>query len=153
VQSGKLARLAGVSTDTLRHYERLGLLPRPRRATNGYRDYAPQALERVRLVRRALSVGFSLAELSRILAMRDHGRVPCHEVRAMAKAKLQGIEKQIEDLLTMRRQLERIVKDWNRRLARTPKGKPARLLETLPESWQRARSFPATIKPRKGHRR
>ena len=71
MQSGELANLAGVSTDTLRHYERLGLLARPQRTESGYRRYTPQSLERVRLIRSALSVGFSLPELTAILKMRD----------------------------------------------------------------------------------
>ena len=65
LRSGKLAQLTGVSTDLLRHYERIGILPVPARASNGYRLYAPQMLARVRAVRRSVSLGFSLAELSR----------------------------------------------------------------------------------------
>jgi DNA-binding transcriptional MerR regulator len=70
VQSGELSRLAGISTDTLRHYERLGVLPKPPRTAGGYRDYAANSLERVRLIQSALKVGFSLAELATILRMR-----------------------------------------------------------------------------------
>ena len=58
-RSGELAELAGVSTDTLRHYERKGVLARPLRTANDYRQYPATALQRVRLVRRALSVGFT----------------------------------------------------------------------------------------------
>jgi DNA-binding transcriptional MerR regulator len=67
MRSGGLARLTGVSTDTLRYYERLGLLPKPPRTGGGYRDYPTTSLERVRLIRRAMSVGFSLSELTTIL--------------------------------------------------------------------------------------
>jgi len=77
-------------------------------------------------------VGFSLQELATILKMRDRGEVPCHRVRAIAGRKLEEVKKQINDLLAMRGQLERIVRDWDARLARTSKGKPARLLESLP---------------------
>jgi MerR family transcriptional regulator, mercuric resistance operon regulatory protein len=132
VQSGELSRLAGISTDTLRHYERLGVLPKPPRTNGGYRDYAANSLERVRLIQSALKVGFSLAELATILRMRDRGEVPCHRVRAIAEHKLQEVKQQIKDLLGMRDQLERILKDWDARLARTGKGKTARLLESLP---------------------
>ncbi len=62
LRSGELARLAGVSTDTLRHYERKGLLARPRRSCNGYREYPASDLDRVRLVRGALGIGFTLNE-------------------------------------------------------------------------------------------
>lgn len=135
MQSGELARLTGLSTDTLRHYERLGLLRTPPRTSGGYREYPVHALERVRLIRRALSVGFSLAELKTILAMRDRGEVPCLQARAMAENKLQQVRRQLKELLVMRKQLERLLKDWDARLAHTQKGQPARLLESLPKEW------------------
>jgi DNA-binding transcriptional MerR regulator len=138
MQSGELARRTGVSTDALRHYERLGLLPRPPRTRGGYRDYPLSAQERVRLIRRALSAGFSLAELTTILRMRDWGEVPCQKARAMGQVKLQQITQQIKDLGVMRKQLEGILKDWDSRLARTRKGEPARLLEALPNGLKRA---------------
>jgi DNA-binding transcriptional MerR regulator len=132
VQSGELARLVGVSTDTLRHYERLGLVPKPPRTDGGYRDYPPHSLERVRLIRRALSVGFSLPELTTILKMRDGGEVPCRRVQAIAESKLEQVKQQIENLIEMRNQLETMLKHWNVKLARTRRGQPARLLEGLP---------------------
>jgi DNA-binding transcriptional MerR regulator len=132
VQSGELSRLAGISSDTLRHYERLGVLPKPPRTNGGYRDYPANSLERVQLVQSALKVGFSLPELATILRMRDRGEVPCQRVRAIAGHKLEEVKQQIDDLLVMRDQLERILKDWDARLTRTGKGKPARLLESLP---------------------
>ena len=132
MQSGELSRLVGISTDTLRHYERLGVLPKPPRTNGGYRDYPANSLERVRLVQSALKVGFSLSELATILRMRDRGEVPCQRVRAIAGRKLEEVKQQINDLLVMRDQLERILKDWDARLTRTGKGKPARLLESLP---------------------
>jgi DNA-binding transcriptional MerR regulator len=132
VQSGELSRLAGISTDTLRHYERLGVLSKPPRTNGGYRDYPANSLDRVRLIQSALKVGFSLPELATILRMRDRGEVPCHRVRAIAEHKLEEVKQQINDLLGMRDQLERILKDWDARLARTGRGKPARLLESLP---------------------
>lgn len=131
VQSGELSRLAGVSADTLRHYERLGILPKPPRTHGGYRDYPANSLDRVRLIQSALKVGFSLSELASILRMRDGGDAPCHWVRAIAERRLKEVKQQINDLLTMRNQLERILKDWDARLARTGKGKQARLLENL----------------------
>lgn len=82
--AGELAAAAGVSTDTLRHYERKGVLPKPNRASNGYRRYPANALERVRLIRNALAVGFTLDELSRFLSERDQGGAPCGAVRALA---------------------------------------------------------------------
>ncbi len=138
MRSGELARLVGVSTDTLRHYERLGLLAKPPRTGGGYRDYPADSLERVRLIRRALSVGFSLPELTTILKMRDGGQAPCRRVQAIADAKLQQVKQQIQDLTEMRGQLEGLLKDWRIKLAQTRKGEPARLLETLPREFGRA---------------
>ena len=132
MQSGELSRLAGISSDTLRHYERLGVLPKPPRTNGGYRDYPANSLERVQLVQSALKVGFSLPELATILRMRDRGEVPCKRVRAIAGHKLEEVKQQINDLLVIRDQLERILKDWDARLTRTGNGKPARLLESLP---------------------
>jgi DNA-binding transcriptional MerR regulator len=132
VQSGELSRLAGISTDTLRHYERLGVLPKPPRTNGGYRNYPASSIQRVQLVQSALKVGFSLPELATILRMCDRGEVPCQRVRAIAEHKLQEVKRQINDLSDMRDQLERILQDWDARLARTGKGKAARLLESLP---------------------
>jgi len=132
VQSGELSRLAGISTDTLRHYERLGVLQKPARTNGGYRDYPANSLERVQLVQSALKVGFSLPELGTILRRLDRGEGPCQRVRAIGGHKLEEVKQQINDLLVIRDQLERILKDWDARLTRTGNGKPARLLESLP---------------------
>jgi DNA-binding transcriptional MerR regulator len=132
VQSGELSRLAGVSSDSLRHYERLGILPKPARTNGGYRDYPASSLDRVRLIQSALKVGFSLSELATIFQMRDRGEVPCRRVRDIAENKLHDLRQQISALQSMRDQIERIVKDWDARLARTSKGRQARLLESLP---------------------
>src|SRR5438270_264036 len=86
--AGELAREAGVSTDTLRHYERKKVLPRPGRSSNGYRMYPHSALERVALVRRALAFGFTLDELALVLAERDSGGLPCQKVLRLAAEKL-----------------------------------------------------------------
>ena len=132
MQSGELSRLAGISTDTLRHNEHLGVLPKPPRTNGGYRDYPANSLDRVRLVQSALRVGFTLPELATILKMRDRGDAPCHRVRAVAEHKLEQVKQQINDLIGMRNQVERILKDWDALLARTGNGKQARLLESLP---------------------
>ncbi len=134
LRSGELARLTGVSTDTLRHYERLGLLARPRRTEAGYRLYPAAAVQRVHLVRRALSVGFSLPELVRILRVRDSGGAPCKQVRALAASKLDQIDQQLKELLMMRKHIEELIALWDKRLIQTPPGERAGLLEMLPSS-------------------
>src|SRR4051794_2680091 len=130
-RSGELAKLTGVSTDTLRFYERNRLLPLAPRAANGYRCYPPESLQRVLLIRGALGWGFSIAELARVLKARDSGGAPCKTVRALAAEKLQQIEAQMEELIRFRRELTRVIKDWDSRLACAPTGKPLHLLESI----------------------
>jgi DNA-binding transcriptional MerR regulator len=130
-RSGELAKLTGVSTDTLRFYERSRLLPLAPRAANGYRCYPRESLGRVLLIRRALGLGFSVAELARILKARDSGGAPCKTVRALAAEKLEQIEAQMKDLARFRKELAATLRDWDVRLAGTPKGKPALLLEKI----------------------
>lgn len=134
LRSGELARLAGVSTDLLRHYERIGIVRPPERAANGYRRYSMATLDRVCAARRALALGFSLPELVRIFAVRDRGGVPCQSVRALAEQKLRHVEESLVELRALRGQLRKILLDWDQRLGRTPAGRPARLLHSLETS-------------------
>jgi DNA-binding transcriptional MerR regulator len=134
MKSGDLAQRAGVSSDTLRHYERIGVLPRPRRSANGYRQYPPEALDRVRTIRGALAIGFKLDELARVLGARDRGGAPCRQVLAMARQRLERLESQIAELDALQTLLRGMIADWEKRLASTPEGRPARLLEHLPEA-------------------
>ena len=131
LRSGELAKLTGVSTDTLRHYERMRVLARPPRTSAGYRQYPPEAADRVRLVRRAIAIGFSLDELARILRIRDEGGAPCRQVHALAIEKLAQLDQRISDLVALRSQLRSIVAQWEERLNRTPEGQRAGLLEAL----------------------
>ena len=131
IRVGELARLAGVSTDTLRHYERLGVLPPPRRSRNGYREYAVQTLEQIQQVRRALRVGFSLAEIAQIFQVRNNGGVPCQQVRKIAATKLAEVESQINELLSLRDELCTMLEIWDELLAQTPDGTRAGLLQQL----------------------
>jgi DNA-binding transcriptional MerR regulator len=147
LRSGELARLAGVSTDTLRHYERKGVLAAPRRSVNGYREYPAEALERVLMVRRALGVGFTLDELARILKERDRGGIPCRQVRELAAAKLVEIETRLSELEAVRDDLKLAVKGWDSKLARTPAGERAGLLESLSTATSTDRRNISPVKP------
>jgi DNA-binding transcriptional MerR regulator len=130
-RSGELAAKAGVSADTLRHYERRGLITAVERLPNGYRSYPPETLDRVNLIQRALSVGFGLDELGRLLRARDRGHPPCREVRALAARKLEEVERQLESLASFRVALETTLRDWDTRLQRRRGSEPARLLDSL----------------------
>ena len=131
LRSAELARRAGVSPDTLRHYERKGLLPKARRSANGYREYPPEACARVRLVRRAVAIGFTLDELARVVKVRDQGGAPCHEVRELAAAKLAVLEGRIAEMEDARARLRDVLARWDALLAAAPRGARAALLDAL----------------------
>ncbi|HYP27303.1 MAG TPA: heavy metal-responsive transcriptional regulator [Blastocatellia bacterium] len=133
LRAGELAKACGISTDTLRHYERKGVLPAPVRAPNGYRQYPAGALGRVRLIRRALALGFTLDELAGILKVRDRGGAPCRQVRELAEARLSEIEEQLRDLMGLRDDLRAILRDWDDRLSGREPGERTGLLESLGE--------------------
>lgn len=133
LRAGELARRTGVSKDTLRFYERQGLLPRPERLSNNYRLYPAEAVARVLWIRRVLAAGFTVQELSRILAERERGGIPCREVRELGAAKLAELEQRLRELEATRDALQSVLKDWDHRLAEAPPGERAGLLEALPE--------------------
>jgi DNA-binding transcriptional MerR regulator len=126
-----VARATGVSTDTLRHYERKGLLPKVTRTASGYRRYPPATVQRVRLIQRALVVGFSLRDLQRVLGLRDRGGAPCRSVRDLVGQRLEALNRQIDELIRLREELRVLLGEWDATLARTARGERAHLLETL----------------------
>jgi DNA-binding transcriptional MerR regulator len=128
---GQLAERTGVSVDTIRHYERMGVLPAATRTTAGYRQYPPSAVDRVRLVRHALRFGFSLRDLAGFLRVRSTGGTPCRDVRAAGDRILSAVDQRIAELTTARKEMKQTLREWDRRLFRTPANGPARLLESL----------------------
>lgn len=131
LRAGDLSNAAGVSTDTLRHYEKLGLLKKPPRTPNGYRAYPRESLDRVFLIRNALACGFTLKELATILRVRDAGGAPCRKVASLAHEKVQQLTIQIEELTRLRDALQSTVQDWDRRLENVSLQDRANLLESL----------------------
>jgi MerR family transcriptional regulator, copper efflux regulator len=131
-----LAKLTGVSPDTIRHYERKGVLPAPPRTANGYRRYPADAVQRVRLVQRALTIGFTLDELQRVLRQREKGGAPCREVRAIVAARFAELQERVKDLTALRDELAQVLDDWDDRLKATPAGRQARLLDALSGNMQ-----------------
>src|SRR3990172_1644988 len=102
---GAVARTAGVSVQTVRYYERAGLLPRPPRTPSGYRIYSPDAGARLRFIKQAQAVGFSLEEVREILQLKYNGRSPCECVRGMLEEKLARVEQEMAALERFRRGL------------------------------------------------
>lgn len=103
-----LAKQTGVPAKTIRYYESVGLLPRPTRAANNYRQYIPADGERLRFIASARSLGFSLADVAEILAARDDGLAPCQRVLDTIGRQLTEIDRRISDLLALRESLKQL---------------------------------------------
>lgn len=131
LQAGELAARAGISADTLHHYERVGVLPPVPRGTNRYRQYPVSTLKRITMIRMALELGFTLRELARFFRLRAHGEAPCQGVRDLAATKLDAIREEIRILRIRERQLESTLASWNHRLETAGSSEPAQLLESL----------------------
>lgn len=99
---GELAREAGIGVETIRFYERKRLVAQPRRPASGFRAYDEQALKRVRFIRHAQQLGFTLAEIKQLLELRVDPRRSCADVKAEAKAKVEDIDRKIVSLRVMR---------------------------------------------------
>ena len=102
---GKLAKHAKVGVETIRYYQNFGLLEQPRKPESGYRQYPKQALERLHFIKRAQELGFSLKEISRLLALVDNAP----ESRAMAEEKLSTVRSKITHLVAVRSVLEGLI--------------------------------------------
>jgi DNA-binding transcriptional MerR regulator len=131
---GDLARLCGVSADTVRHYERIGILAQTPRSQSGYRLFSRDAVGRIRLAQHALALGFTLTELAELLQTHDRGSAPCARVLALAERKLCLINQQIRDLHTTQKNMNKLIRSWRGQLARTPDGDKALLLHSLVNS-------------------
>lgn len=131
---GALAKATGVSPDTIRHYERIGVLPKASRTESGYRVYPESAVERVHVVQRALRIGFTLAELAEVLKSSDAGGAPCRRVYELAHKKLKGIAADIEALKRTERYLKKVLSDWEQRIQRAGPGNKSYLLHSLTEA-------------------
>lgn len=131
LRAGALGQAAGVSTDSLRHYEKLGLLKKPPRTQGGYRVYPPESVDRVLLIRNALACGFTLKELAAILRVRDAGGAPCRQVASLAHEKVEQLNRQISQLIRLRDSLAHTVEEWDLRLEKARTHERANLLESL----------------------
>ena len=106
---GALAAAGDVGVETVRFYERKGLLPEPPRAPSGYRQYPTDAVERLRFIRRAQTLGFSLGEIADLLALRVDEDGACERVEARAREKLANVADKMEELRRIGTALERLV--------------------------------------------
>jgi MerR family mercuric resistance operon transcriptional regulator len=102
---GRLAAAAGVHVETIRYYQRRGLLPEPKRPTGGVRRYGEDAAARLRFIKRAQDIGFTLDEVAELLKL-ERG---CRDAHDLAAAKLVGVERRLADLRRIRRTLRELI--------------------------------------------
>lgn len=105
---GKLAKQCCVGVETIRFYEREGLIEEPPRRESGYRQYPEEIVRRVRFVKRAKALGFTLKEIKELLALRIVPEATCADVRRQAEAKIADIEERIVTLQRMKQALSRL---------------------------------------------
>ena len=108
LRSSEFARQGGINLESIRYYEKEGLLPKPPRTSGGYRVFSPDAVRRVRFIKRAQELGFSLREIKELLALRLDPDTTCADVRKRAEEKLRDVERKIADLRRMTRTLARL---------------------------------------------
>jgi len=107
---GEVAERGGVNLQTIRYYEREKLLPEPPRLPSGYRMFPEQTVHRVRFIKRAQELGFSLAEVRDLLSIQIDPKKECSDVKRLAKAKMADIDEKIRTLEAMKRVLSRLTK-------------------------------------------
>jgi len=106
----QLAKQAGVNAQTIRYYEREGLLPKPPRTAGGYRAFPPDSARRVRFIKRAQELGFTLDEARELLVLREHPEMACPEMLRRAQRKLTDIAEKLRALQAIQRELARLAK-------------------------------------------
>ena len=127
MRSSQVAAEAGVNIQTLRYYERRGLLPEPERSDSGYRAYDAQAVRTVRFVKRAQQLGFSLEDIDGLLELAAGGPASCDAARTVATEKIDQLEAKIASLSAMRDSLRQLVATCDR----TPNKRECPLLEAI----------------------
>ncbi len=105
---GQVATAADVNIQTIRYYERRGLFPTPRRTAAGYRQYADDAVARLRFIKHAQELGFSLREIQELLGLRVRHGAACDTVERRTRKKIEVVQQRIRDLMRMKRTLERL---------------------------------------------
>ena len=106
---GAVAKKAGVSVDTVRYYEKIGLLPAAPRRHSGYRDYPEETAHRLAFIKNAREIGFTLSEIGELLSLRDASENPCGKVRILTGEKIAAVRDKIRKLLMMEASLSALV--------------------------------------------
>ncbi len=111
MQIGDLSRASGVNIETIRYYERIGVLPKPGRQLNGRRTYAEGDARRLGFIRHARDLGFDLAHVRTLLALQEQPEASCEDATRIAQVQLETVESRIAKLLSLRAELARMVSE------------------------------------------
>ncbi|MCA1869405.1 helix-turn-helix domain-containing protein [Agrobacterium genomosp. 3] len=114
MQIGDLSRQAGVNIETIRYYERIGVLPKPARQSNGRRSYSPADAGRLGFIRHARDLGFDLPSIRVLLALQEQPEASCEDASRIAQGQLEAVESRIARLLSLRDELARMVSECSR---------------------------------------
>ena len=106
---GELATITGTKAETIRFYEKIGLLAEPARTGGNYRAYGPAHLSRLSFIRRSRDLGFSLEQVRALLSLSDDRSQPCEAIDSMAREHLRAVNAKIADLMALKRELEALV--------------------------------------------
>lgn len=109
----ELAKKAKVNIETIRYYERRGLIPEPPRSESGYRQYSEETVERIKFIKSAQELGFSLKEILELLSLRLDPNTTCREIKERAEAKISEIEEKIGVLQRMKKALMKLIETCN----------------------------------------
>ncbi|WP_394270435.1 helix-turn-helix domain-containing protein [Qipengyuania sp.] len=123
---GELARATGTKAETIRYYEREGILPAADRTDSNYRDYSDSHLATLTFVRRARGLGFSMAHVRRLLALSEHEEKPCTDVDRLVRQQMQEVEEKIADLTSLHKELRDLMRSCEGDLIRD-----CRIVESL----------------------
>ena len=111
---GEVAKATGTAVETVRYYERIGLLPKPARTAGNYRSYGDPEVARLSFIRRARNIGFSLDQVRTLLSLADDRDRPCGEVDALARQHLNVVDRKIADLTALRSELASLIAQCGR---------------------------------------
>jgi MerR family transcriptional regulator, copper efflux regulator len=114
IKIGEVSKLSGIGIETLRFYEKSGLLDRPHRTGSGYRLYDSEVLERLAFIKRAQVLGFSLDEIKRIIAEKRAGQSPCAEVREIVRQRLVELDERLAQMRRYRKELAQALGEWEK---------------------------------------
>lgn len=132
---GELASQAQVTAESIRHYTDKGLLHPTRNPANGYKMYSQKDIARVRFIRKAKLLGFTLSEIGKILTHADKGKSPCPDVRDLVQLKIENNRRKMDELIALQERMESAVDRWRAMPDQVPDGDSiCHLIESVAES-------------------